>query len=205
MNHTDQLTGPFLYAADLLGTFVFALSGATAGVKKRLDLFGLVAISFAAGNAGGITRDVLIGSVPPGAISDWSYLAVSLLAGFVVFFWSPNIDKHRNLVLLFDGAGLSLFAVTGTQKALVTGLSPVMAICMGVLTAIGGGILRDLLVNETPTVLKADIYALAAAAAGIIVVIGYVFDFPAFAMILGAFLCFWLRVMAISRGWRLPR
>ena len=203
--HGHQLAGPLLYAADLLGTFVFALSGATAGVKSRLDLFGLVAISFAAGNAGGITRDVLIGAVPPAAISDWSYLGVSLLAGFVVFFWSPNIEKHRSLVLLFDGGGLSLFAVAGTQKALIAGLSPVMAISMGVLTGIGGGILRDVLVNQTPTVLQADIYAVAAAAAGVIVVIGYVLHYPTFAMIAGALLCFFLRVMAISRGWRLPR
>ncbi len=122
-----------------------------------------------------------------------------------MFFWSPNMDKYRRLVLLFDAGGLGLFAVTGTQKALNAGLSPEMAICMGVLTGIGGGILRDLLVNQTPTVLQADIYAVAAAAAGVIVVIGYVLHYPAIAMTAGALLCFWLRVMAITRGWRLPR
>ena len=146
--HGHQLAGPFLDAVDLLGTFVFALSGAAAGVKSRFDLFGLMALSFAAGNAGGITRDVLIGAVPPAAISDWRYLGVSLLAGLVTFFWYPDIDKRRRLVLLFDGAGLGLFAVAGTQKALTAGLNPVMAIFMGVLTGIGGGILRDVLVNE---------------------------------------------------------
>jgi len=160
--HGYQLAGPFLDAVDLLGTFVFALSGAAAGVKSRFDLFGLMALSFAAGNAGGITRDVLIGAVPPAAISDWRYLGVSLLAGLVTFFWYPDIDKRRRLVLLFDGAGLGLFAVAGTQKALIAGLNPVMAIFMGVLTGIGGSILRDVLVNQTPTVLQADIYAVAA-------------------------------------------
>ena len=89
--HGYQLAGPFLDAVDLLGTFVFALSGAAAGVKSRFDLFGLMALSFAAGNAGGITRDVLIGTVPPAAISDWRYLGVSLLAGLVTFFWYPDI------------------------------------------------------------------------------------------------------------------
>ena len=166
---------------DLLGTFVFALSGAAAGVKSRFDLFGLMALSFAAGNAGGITRDVLIGAVPPAAISDWRYLGVSLLAGLVTFFWYPDIDKRRRLVLLFDGAGLGLFAVAGTQKALIAGLNPVMAALMGMLTGIGGGMLRDILVNQTPTVLQADIYAVAALAAGIVVVIGYVLHYPAFA------------------------
>ena len=204
--HGHQLAGPFLDAVDLLGTFVFALSGAAAGVKSRFDLFGLMALSFAAGNAGGITRDVLIGAVPPAAISDWRYLGVCLLAGLVTFFWYPNIDKRRRLVLLFDAAGLGLFAVAGTQKALIAGLNPVMAIFMGVLTGIGGGILRDVLVNQTPTVLEADIYAVAALAAGVVVVIGYQLHYPAFVVLtVGALLCFWLRVMAIYRGWRLPR
>jgi len=107
--------------------------------------------------------------------------------------------------LLFDGAGLGLFAVAGTQKALIAGLNPVMAIFMGVLTGIGGGILRDVLVNQTPTVLQADIYAVAALAAGVVVVIGYLLHYPAFLMMtVGALLCFWLRVMAIYRGWHLP-
>src|ERR1700681_1877914 len=163
--HGHQLAGPFLDAVDLLGTFVFALSGAAAGVKSRFDLFGLMALSFAAGNAGGITRDVLIGAVPPPAISDWRYLGVSLVAGLVTFFWYPDIDARRRPVLLFDGAGLALFAVTGTQKALAAGLDPVMAALMGMLTGIGGGMLRDVLVNETPTVLRADLYAVAALAA----------------------------------------
>src|SRR6202140_1637710 len=203
--HGHQLAGPFLDAVDLLGTFVFALSGAAAGVKSRFDLFGLMALSFAAGNAGGITRDVLIGAVPPAAISDWRYLGVSLLAGLVTFFWYPNIDKRRRLVLLFDGAGLGLFAVAGTQKALIAGLNPVMAVFMGVLTGIGGGILRDVLVNQTRTVLEADIYAVAALAAGVVVVIGYDLRYRAFVVLtVGALLCFWLRVMAIYRGWHLP-
>jgi uncharacterized membrane protein YeiH len=200
-----HLAGPFLVVLDLLGTFVFALSGAAAGVKSNLDLFGLMVLGFATGNAGGITRDLLIGAVPPAAIRDWHYLGVSLLAGLAIFFWYPNIDVQRRPVLLFDGAGLALFAVTGTQKALAAGLNPVMAALMGMLTGIGGGILRDVLVNETPTVLRADLYAVAALAAGLVVVLGHVLQLPSFAfMIAGAVLCFWLRVMAIFHGWHLP-
>src|SRR5919206_1773751 len=128
-----------LLALDLIGTFVFALSGASAGVRRRLDLFGILVLSFVAGNFGGITRDLRIGAVPPAAISDWRYLAVSLLAGAVIFYWFSGIDRMRSPVLVFDGAGLALFAVSGTQKALAFGLNPVMAALLGMLTGIGGG------------------------------------------------------------------
>ena len=116
LTYGRHLAGPFLVALDLLGTFVFALSGAAAGVKSKLDLFGLMVLAFATGNAGGITRDLLIGAVPPSAIHDWRYLGICLLAGLVTFLWYPNIDVQRKPVLLFDGAGLALFAVTGTQR-----------------------------------------------------------------------------------------
>ena len=196
---------PLLLALDLLGTFVFALSGATAGVKHRLDLFGVLGLSFAAGNAGGIARDLLIGAVPPAAITDWRYLAVSLLAGIVTF-WRPSIiERLRSPVLLFDAAGLALFAVAGTQKALAFGLNPVMAALLGLLTGIGGGTTRDVLLTEVPTVLRADLYAVAALAGAAVVVIGTALRLPSTAVtIAGAVLCFGLRFMAIRRGWHLP-
>lgn len=190
---------------DLVGTFVFAISGATAGVKRRLDLFGILVLSFVAGNFGGITRDVLIGSVPPAAISDWRYLGVSLLAGAITFYWPSGIDKLSNPVLVFDAAGLGLFAVSGTQKALTFGLNPVMAALLGMLTGIGGGMVRDILMAEIPTVLRADIYALAALAGAAVVVIGQLLHVPATAATgVGALLCFGLRLMAIHRNWHLP-
>ena len=197
--------GTLLLVLDLVGTFVFALSGATAGVKGRLDLFGVLVLSFAAGNAGGITRDLLIGAVPPAAISDGRYLAVSLIAGAVTF-WRPSaIDRLRSPVLLFDAAGLGLFAVAGTQKALAFGLDPAMAALLGMLTGIGGGMARDVLLAEIPTVLRADLYAIAALAGAAVVVLGAAAGLPAIAVtICGAALCFALRFMAIRRGWRLP-
>jgi uncharacterized membrane protein YeiH len=148
-----------LLVLDLVGTFVFALRGAMAGVRHRLDLFGVLVLSYAAGNAGGIARDLLIGAVPPAAISDWRYLAVSLLAGIVTFRRPSVIARLRSPVLLFDAAGLRLFAVAGTQKALAFGLIPVMAALLGMLTGIGGGMTRDVLLAEIPTVLRADLYA----------------------------------------------
>jgi uncharacterized membrane protein YeiH len=161
-----------LLVLDLIGTFVFALSGASAGVRRRLDFFGVLVLSFVAGNFGGVTRDLMIGAVPPAAISDWRYLAVSLLAGLITFYWFSGIDRLRNSVLLFDGAGLALFAVSGTQKALAFGLNPVMAALLGMVTGIGGGMARDMLIAEVPTVLRADLYAVAALAGAAVVVIG---------------------------------
>lgn len=197
-----------LLVLDLTGTFVFALSGGVAGVKERLDLFGVLVLSFAAASAGGIMRDLLIGAVPPAAISDWRYLAVSLLAGLVTFFCFPiseRLRKMRNHVLIFDAAGLALFAVVGTQKALGYGLNPVMAALLGVLTGIGGGMLRDVLLAQIPTVLRAELYAVAALAGAVVVVVGHVLNLPPTAMaIAGAALCFGIRLIAIRRGWRLP-
>ena len=194
-----------LLVLDLVGTFVFALSGAMAGVRHRLDLFGVLVLSFAAANTGGITRDLLIGAVPPAAISDWRYLAVSLLAGIVTF-WRPSIiARLRSPVLILDAAGLALFAVAGTQKALAFGLNPIMAALLGMLTGLGGGMARDLLLAEIPTVLRADLYALAALAGTAVVVIGATLRVAATAVtIAGAVLCFGLRFLAIRRGWHLP-
>jgi uncharacterized membrane protein YeiH len=109
---------------DIMGTFAFAVSGASAGVKRELDLFGVLLLSFAAAVAGGIARDMLIGAIPPAALSDWRYLATALVAGALTFWCNPLIDRLKNPVQLFDAAGLALFAVAGAQKALAYGLSP---------------------------------------------------------------------------------
>src|SRR5262249_620863 len=188
-----------LLVLDLLGTFVFALRGATAGVRRRLDIFGVLVLSFVAGNFGGVTRDLMIGAVPPAALADWRYLAVSLLAGGITFYWFTTIDQLRSSVLVFDGAGLALFAVSGTQKALGLGLHPVMA------AGIGGGMVRDGLSGGIPAGLGGDLYAIAALAGAAVVVAGDLLHLPpAATMIAGAVLCFGLRLMAIRRGWRLP-
>ena len=190
---------------DLTGTFVFALSGALAAARRELDLFGVLVLSFAAGNSGGITRDLLIGAVPPGAVGDWRYLGVSLLAGIVTFYCSHLIVRLSNSILVFDAAGLALFAVTGASKALAYGLNPVMATVLGMVTGIGGGMVRDVLLTEVPTVLRAELYAVAALVAAAIVVIGHMLQLPVAPVSVVALIsCFLLRVVAIRRGWRLP-
>ena len=197
-----------LLVLDLIGTFVFAVSGAVVGIRQRLDIFGVLVLSFAAASAGGIMRDLLIDSVPPAAIRDWRYMTAAVLAGLLIFIWFPRrqrVSRVRNLVLLFDAAGLAVFAVTGTQKALGYGLHPAMAPLLGMLTGIGGGMLRDILVSEIPNVLRADLYAVAALAGAVVVVIGHQLQLePVLAAILGAVLCFGLRLVAIRRGWQLP-
>jgi uncharacterized membrane protein YeiH len=176
-----------------------------AGLKHRLDLFGVLVLSFAAANSGGIVRDLLIGATPPAGISDWRYIVVPLLAGVVTFYWSPIISRLRSPVLVFDAAGLALFAVAGTLKALAFHLNPLAAIMLGVLTGVGGGIVRDVLVSQIPIVLRADLYAVAALAGAAVVVLGRKLHFPSEASTAaGAILCFGLRLLAILRGWHLP-
>lgn len=195
----------FLVAFDLLGTFVFALSGAVAGVRHRLDLFGVLVLSFAAATAGGVFRDVLIGMEMPAAIRDWRYVAVSVLAGLITFYRPSGIHRFRNSVLWFDAAGLALFAVTGTSKALAYSVNPVSAALLGMLTGIGGGVVRDVLVSEVPTVFRAELYAVTALAGAVVVVGGQMLHFPpGLVATAGAVLCFALRFMGIRYKWRLP-
>jgi uncharacterized membrane protein YeiH len=190
---------------DLAGTFVFALSGAMAGVKNRLDIFGVLVLSFAAANSGGIARDMLIGATPPAAVVDWRYIAVTFPAGLITFYWFHVINRISNSVLVFDGAGLALFAVSGATKALVFHLNPLAAALLGMLTGIGGGMARDILLAEIPVVLRSDVYAVAALAGSAAVVIGNMLRLqPSAGIAVGATICFGLRLLAIYRGWRLP-
>lgn len=202
---SEQAIRTFVVAFDAIGTFVFALSGAAAGIKARLDVFGVLVLSFAAASSGGIIRDLLIGSVPPAAIKIWWYPVVAFAAGLVMFYWHPRFHRLRGTILVLDAAGLAVFSVAGTLKALAFDMSPVQAPLLGMLTGIGGGMVRDLLVNEIPTVLRSEMYALAALGGAIVVTGGHALQFhPAAATIIGALLCFTLRMIAIRRGWQLP-
>ena len=194
-----------LLAFDLIGTFVFALSGGTLAVRQRLDLFGVLVLSCAAAVSGGIVRDVLIGAHPPASLADWRYLVTAMVAGLVTFRWHGLIERLRNPVQLFDAAGLALFAVLGTGKALAFGLSPFAATLLGMVTGIGGGIARDILVARTPVVLQAELYAVAALVGGGVVALASALQLPQHpAMVVGALACFGLRWMALRHGWRLP-
>jgi uncharacterized membrane protein YeiH len=167
-------------------------------------VFGVLVLSFAASTFGGIGRDVLMGATPPAALVDWRYLAVSLAAGLIAFFWSSLVERLRNPVRPLDAVGLAFFAVAGTQKALAFGWSPAMAALMGMLTGVGGGIVRDVLLAEIPAVLRSDLYAVAALAGAAIVAGGSVLGISSLiTAILGGVICFGLRMVAnfvCSRG-----
>ncbi len=191
---------------DLTGTFAFALSGGTLAVRRRLDVFGILVLSVAVGVAGGIVRDLLLAAAPPAALTQPAYLIAALAAGGVVFVASPLIERLSKPVMLLDAFGLGLFAVSGCSKALAFGMAPLPAVLLGVITAVGGGVLRDVLVAEVPRVLREDVYALAAliGAAAFVAGVGLGLPQPATA-VLAIALTFLVRVLSVRRGWQAPR
>jgi uncharacterized membrane protein YeiH len=193
-------------ALDLIGTFVFAISGAMLGIRQGMDLFGVLVLAFVTAVFGGILRDLLIGAIPPAAVGSWYYLALAVTAGLLAFWCHELLARLQQPVLFFDAAGLGIFAVAGTQKALDYGLNWPMAAVLGMISGIGGGMVRDVLAAQTPVVLRSDIYAVAALAGGLVVVAGSYLGLPStFVALGGAALCVFLRIMALYRGWKLPR
>lgn len=196
---------PLLLVLELAGIFVFAISGGLVAVRKQLDVFGVVVLAGATGLGGGFLRDVLIGATPPAALADWRYLLVPLAAGLTTFVFHPTLGRMERVVSVFDAAGLGLFCVTGTLKAIDYGLGPLPAALMGMLTGVGGGIVRDLLAGRVPVIFSSELYATPALAGAAWVVLGHELDWGLAAVALPAIvLCFGWRVLAITRNWRAP-
>ena len=190
---------------DLLGVFAFALSGGTRAVERRLDLFGVLFLAFVAATTGGVLRDVLIGATPPYAIANGLYVVTSTLAGLLCWFAYGAIKRLSRPVALFDAIGLGLSAVVGARMALDVHLPAMMAALLGMLSAIGGGMARDILTTRTPMVLHKDIYALAALAGAATMTLGRAAGAPDDVSILvGAALTIGLRLTAMTRDWQLP-
>ena len=200
------MTGGYgLLVADLIGVAVFAASGASAAVVKRLDLFGVAFVGFAAALGGGILRDLTIGAVPPLAFADWRYAVVAVIASLAVFWLHPQLARLRKIVLVLDAAGLGLFTVTGTLKALNAGVPPVGACLIGMLTAIGGGLTRDLLTGEIPVVLQRDIYAVVSLGGAVAVTVLQRFGLAdPVTMGVTAVLMIFVRLLALRRHWSAP-
>jgi uncharacterized membrane protein YeiH len=195
-----------LVAVDLLGVFVFALSGALLAVRKRFDVFGVAVLALAAALGGGIIRDLLIGDVPPVALRDWRYGAAALVAAGVGFVAHHTLERIGPAVRFFDAIGLGFFAVAGTSKALAFGLPPFAAVAMGVLTGAGGGALRDLLAGEVPLVLRREIYAVAALAGSTVVAVATMLDrYGAATAGAAIIVTVALRLTAVWRRWNAPR
>lgn len=189
---------------NLAGTFVFGISGGLAAVRARLDLFGIVVLAAVVALAGGIVRDLLIGT-PPATFRDWRYLAVTAAAGLLCFFASTALERVPRSVLVFDAVGLGLFCVTGATKALDFGVGPVPAVLLGTVTGIGGGMLRDVLLREVPTVLRSDLYAVPALLGATVLVVGQASGSaaPVFP-VLGALTCVVVRLVGIRYGISVP-
>jgi uncharacterized membrane protein YeiH len=202
--HPDLL----LLVVDLMGVFVFAVEGAMAGIRAELDLFGLLVVSFATSLGGGMIRDVLIGAIPPNSVRDWRYPATAFAGGGAVFFFYQIIQQvPPRMMITMDAIGLALCAIAGAAKAMEFGINPMLSVLMGAVTGVGGGTIRDILLNQVPGVLKSDVYAAAALAGALIVVVGLKIDVRPRWMVMtsGATVCFVLRMVAVWRHWNLPR
>ncbi len=195
-----------LVALDLVGVFVFALSGGLAAARARLDIFGIVVVATVTAIGGGIVRDTLIGTSPPVALQQWPYLAVPAGAAVVVFLWQRHVQRARRLVLVLDAAGLGLFTVTGTRAALDAGLGAAGACAVGVLSGIGGGVIRDVLLREIPLVLHREIYAVAAVVGAVLVCVGDgIHHLDTVWQVSSAIVVFAIRLIAVRRHWSAPR
>jgi uncharacterized membrane protein YeiH len=163
-------------ALDLVGVFAFALSGGLVAVKKRLDLFGVLVLAGAAALGGGVIRDVLIGHIPPVGVSDWRLISTAVVAGLVTFFFHPGVARISRLVRVLDAAGLAVFAIGGSLKALAAGMDPFTSVLVGGITAVGGGMVRDVLAGQVPEVLRREMYALPALLGSVLIVTAHHVD-----------------------------
>jgi uncharacterized membrane protein YeiH len=192
---------------ELIGLFTFATSGALLAIQKGFDVVGILVLAMLTALGGGILRDLVIGATPPAAFTDVMYVVVPVGAAVVTFFAHPLLRRLSFTVLLFDAAGLGLFCVTGTLKALDFGLGPTQAVLLGVTTAVGGGVLRDITARETPTLLQSDssLYAIPAAVGAVAIAIAYRFHMPMDVVgTVAAVFVFAFRVVAMVRDWRAP-
>lgn len=191
---------------DLAATFVFGLEGASRGVNADLDLFGVLVLGFITAVGGGIVRDLLIGDVPPAAFRDQRYMITALVGALVAFAIFVPISRAPHWVLTsLDAGGLSLFAVSGTSKALEFGANELTAMICGIVTATGGGAIRDVLLNIVPSVLDVGVYASAALFGGAVMVAGMRAGQPRGRMMfIGGAACLALRLIAVHLNWNLP-
>jgi uncharacterized membrane protein YeiH len=209
---TSQLPGMarperLLFAADIAGTLVFAVEGAMAAVNGNLDLIGIMTLAFCTALGGGIIRDTLLGALPPTSLRDWRYPTIVLSAAVLVFFLHSEVRAIPVVYIqVLDAAGLAIFAIAGTEKALLHKMNPLVAVLLGTITGVGGGTTRDVLLNQVPTVLRFEVYASAALLGSICMIVATKVRVPAtWAATLGGIFCFLLRIVSLLRHWNVPR
>ena len=205
----QQLFSPSVqHTLDVVGIFVFAISGALLAVRKNFDVFGIAVLAEVTALGGGLFRDVIIGALPPAAFTDLGYFLTPLCAALVVFFLHPHVERIQTAVLVFDAAGLGLFCVTGTTKAYDYGLGLTASATLGLATAVGGGVLRDVLANEVPSLLRwdRDLYAVPAIVGATLVMLCIHYDMLSpLTSALAAVTAFVIRLLAMRFHWRAPR
>jgi len=195
-----------LYLLDLIGTAAFAASGAWAGVRREMDLFGVVVLGLVTAIGGGTLRDILLGSVPPFALQDETYLYLSIVISLAVFVSHRQLQFLQHPLLIFDAIGLGTFVVIGTGKALELGSGTLGAVILGTITATAGGVIRDVLSGKVPLILQREIYASACLAGGILLVLLRQLPLPAWLPpLLAALTVIGIRLLAIKRHWNLPK
>lgn len=196
----------FLYYFDLLGTFVFAISGVLTASNKKFDIFGASVIAFVTAIGGGTIRDILIGDFPVGWINDLNYLYVILFAIIVSTLFKKYISQLRKTLFLFDTIGIGVFTIIGLQKSLLFDISPIIAVMMGTISAVFGGVLRDILCNETPLIFRKEIYATPCIVGGFtyLVLAKTNIDVTIISAIT-AILIIGVRLFAVKKNWSLPR
>lgn len=204
----DLFSPSVQHSLELAGIFVFAISGALLGVRKNFDVVGMAVLAEVTALGGGVFRDLVIGAVPPAAFTDLGYFLTPLLATVIVVFLHPEVERITAAVGVFDAAGLGLFCVTGTMKAYDHGLGLTFCAVLGMTTAIGGGVLRDLLAHEVPSVLRwdRDLYAVPAIVGATVAALLIHFDaLTGTTSALAAAVAFVVRLLAMRFGWRAPR
>jgi uncharacterized membrane protein YeiH len=203
----SDVTDRLLFAADIAGTLVFAVEGALAAANANLDLIGIMVLAFCTALGGGVVRDILLGALPPAALRDWRYPTVAFSGAALVFFLHPYVRAIPVPALqVLDAAGLAMFAIAGTQKAVLHRMNPMVAVMLGTITGVGGGTIRDVLLNQIPNVLRFEVYATAALVGSICMIVAKRLRFPSgVAGGIGAVVCFSIRVISLWRHWNLPR
>lgn len=195
-----------IYALDLLGTAAFAASGALMGVRKRMDLLGVIVLGLVTATGGGVVRDILLNDAPPFCFKNEVYLYLSVIVAVSVFLAPARFERLRGSMLFLDALGLGTFLVIGTSKALDFKLGFIGSILMGVMTATFGGMIRDVLSNEIPLILQREIYASACVAGGAALYLMHQAGLPEpLSLTTAALLVISIRFLAILRGWQLPR
>ncbi len=195
-----------LYILDLIGTAAFAASGAWAGVRRDMDLFGVLVLGMVTATGGGTLRDILLGDFPPFCFKNELYLYISIAIALAVFFQHRRLEFMQNPLLYFDAIGLGTFVVIGTGKALEYQMDFIGAVCMGIITATAGGVVRDILSNRVPLILRKEVYASACLVGGALMFLLHHTPLPpALIAIVAALSVITLRLLAIRHNWSLPR